>query len=74
MALGPKLLSTDPADVAIVDEYKAIILRFAKMLDPNSQVSESHMVESIDALVDLEKALAGVSNGCNTENKKSSIW
>ena len=59
--LDKKLVSSDPKDVAAVDNYKAIALRIAKLLDPSSRVPEQHMVDSIAQFVDLETQLAQVS-------------
>ena len=61
--LGAKLVSSDPADVAVIDNYKAIALRLAKMLAPS--VSEAHMVDSIDKFMDLETELAKVGISCS---------
>ena len=58
--LQSKLVSSDPADVATVDNYKAMALRIAKLLDPNSTVPEQHMVNAIAEFVDFEKVLAQV--------------
>ena len=59
--MDKKLVSSDPKDVAAVDDYKAIALRIAKLLDTSSSVPEQHMIDSIAELVDLEKQLAQVS-------------
>ena len=55
------LASSDPKDVTAVDNYKAIALRIAKLLDPSSQVPEQHMIDSIAEFVDLESQIALVS-------------
>ena len=64
IAMGPRLVSSDPADVAAVANYTALALKIAKLLDPNSRVTEQHINNSITEFVDLERQLAEVRRGC----------